>query len=77
LHRVSQSCDLIQIVAIITKYTSSFGVFTKILHLEGEEVFGSIKRKANLPLGSEANSHQHDQMNFSHPKMANATTLIN
>ncbi len=40
-------------------------------------MFGLAKCKANLPLGLEVDSHQHDQMNFSHPKVANATTLIN
>jgi hypothetical protein len=46
-------------------------------HLEGEEVFGSTKCKANLPFGLEANSHRHDQVNFSHPKVANTLVPIN
>jgi hypothetical protein len=39
-------------------------------------MFASTKCKANLPLGSEANSHQHDRMNFSRLKMANAMALF-
>ena len=35
-------------------------------HLEGEEVFGSIKQKFDLPLGSEYNSYKPDKLNFSH-----------
>jgi hypothetical protein len=45
--------------------------------LEGEEMFGLNKHKANLPHGSKANSHWHGRVNFSHPKVASATTLIN
>ncbi len=40
-------------------------------------MFESTKPKANLPLGSKENSHQHDQVNFSCPKVANATSPIN
>ena len=36
-------------------------------HLEGAEVFGSRKRKPNLLLGSEHESHRPDKVNFSHP----------
>ncbi len=45
--------------------------------MEGEEVFGSTKHKLDLPPGSNVDSHQHDRMNFSHLKVANATTPIN
>jgi hypothetical protein len=45
--------------------------------LEGEEVFGSIKRKADLPPWSKVNSLWHDQMNFFRLKVADATTPIN
>ncbi len=45
--------------------------------MDGEEVFGLAKCKANPPLGSEGNSHWHDWANFFHLKVANATTLIN
>jgi hypothetical protein len=48
-----------------------------MLHLEGEEVFGSTKYKANLPLRSETYSHQHDWVNFSRLKVANVMAPIN
>jgi hypothetical protein len=35
--------------------------------MDGEEIFGSYKWKANLALGSEGDSHRHDRVNFSHP----------
>ncbi len=57
LHKVNQFGDPIQIVVIVAKYNSSSSISTTILHLEGEEVFGSTKHKTNLPLGSKVNSH--------------------
>jgi len=38
-------------------------------HLEGEEVFGSQKRKLDMPLGYEYDSHRLDRVNFSHPRI--------
>jgi hypothetical protein len=38
-------------------------------YFEGEEVFGSQKRKADIPLGSEYKSHKPDRMNFSRPRI--------
>ncbi len=40
-------------------------------------MFRSVKCKVDLPPGLEADSHRHDRVNFSCPKVANATTLIN
>jgi hypothetical protein len=40
---------------------------TRIPHLEGEEIFGSTKRKLDLPLGDDGNSHRPDKVNFSQP----------
>jgi hypothetical protein len=34
--------------------------------MEGEEIFGSCKQKANLALGLEGDSHRHDYVIFSH-----------
>ena len=38
-------------------------------HLEGEEVFGSLKRKLDLPPGCEEDSHRPDKINFSRPRV--------
>jgi hypothetical protein len=40
---------------------------TREPHFEGEEVFGSQKRKADISLEFEHESHRPDQVNFSHP----------
>ena len=42
---------------------------TREPHLEGEEVFGSQKWKADMPLGCEQDSHRPDKVNFSHPRV--------
>ena len=44
-------------------------VNTRIPHLEGETIFGSTKRKLNLPPGDDGNSHRHDHVNFVVPKL--------
>jgi hypothetical protein len=38
-------------------------------HFEGDEVFGSQKRKADISLGSEHESHRLDRVNFSRPRV--------
>ena len=44
-------------------------------HLEGEEVFGSQKRKADMPLGCEHNSHRLDKVNFSRPRVRTRSSV--
>jgi hypothetical protein len=41
---------------------------TRVPRMAGEEVFGSTKRKENLPLRAEEESHRPDKVNFSHPR---------
>ena len=40
---------------------------TRDPHMAGEEVFGSMKRKLDLPLGADEELHRPDKVNFSHP----------
>jgi hypothetical protein len=42
---------------------------TRIPHLEGEEIFGSTKRKLDLPPGDDGDSHRPDKVNFSQPRV--------
>jgi hypothetical protein len=42
---------------------------TRTPHLEGEEVFLSLKRKADVPLGSEFDSHRPDKISISRPRV--------
>ena len=50
---------------------------TRNLHLASEEVFGSRKRKADVPLGYEGESHRPDKVNFSRPRIATQSTRAN
>ena len=49
--------------------TAEVGVNTRILHLEGKTIFGSTKRKLDLPPGDDSDSHHHDCVNFTVPKI--------
>jgi hypothetical protein len=42
---------------------------TRIPHLEGEEIFGSTKRKLDLPLDDDGHSHRPNKVNFSQPRV--------
>jgi hypothetical protein len=60
----SQFSDLLQMANTIAKYTNSSSFITNTPHLEGREVFGSMKQKANIALGLKKDSHKHDFVNF-------------
>jgi hypothetical protein len=47
---------------------------TREPYFEGDEVFGSQKRKADIPLGSEHESHRPDRANFSRPRVRTRST---
>jgi hypothetical protein len=50
---------------------------TREPHLAGEEVFGFQKRKADVPLGFEGESHRPDKVNFSRPRIATRSMRAN
>ncbi len=72
LHKANQFGDLMQFVVVVINCTSSFNLSTKTPHLEREKVFGLAKCKSNLPLGSKADSHQHDH----YPPKSNTQCLV-
>jgi len=45
------------------------GIGTQVPHLEGEEIFGSTKRKLDVPIGDVEDSHRPDKLNFSQPRV--------
>ncbi len=65
LRRTSQYGDSFQMANTITKYTNRSSFTIKILHLEGQKVFGSTKWRANITPGLKGDSHMHDRVNFS------------
>jgi hypothetical protein len=50
---------------------------TRAPHMAGKEVFGSQKRKANVPLGFEGESYRLDKVNFSRPRIATRSSRAN
>lgn len=60
---------LLQLAILVAIFTWGSSYTPRILHLEGEEVFGSIKHKQNLPVGLKGDLHKHDCVNFSHMLM--------
>ena len=48
---------------------------TRDPHLEGEEVIGSLKRKPDVPLGADGESHRPDTVNYSRPRASKRAAL--
>ena len=57
-----------RIVKLLEQVSAKAGLNTRILHLEGDTIFGSTKKKLNLLPSDDSNSHRHDCVNFSIPK---------
>jgi hypothetical protein len=51
--------------------------YTHAPHMAGEEVFGSQKRKADVPLGFEGESYQPNKVNFSRPRIVTRSSRAN
>ena len=43
-------------------------------HLEGAEVFGSRKRKADVPIGADDETHRPDTVSYSRPRIGRRVT---
>jgi hypothetical protein len=50
---------------------------TRAPQMAGEEVFGSQKQKANIPLGFEGEIHQPNKLNFSRLRIATKSSRAN
>jgi len=69
LKRALQSQDGKKIADALAEMPGAEDFCNREPHLEGEEVFGSTKRKLDMPIGSEGDSHRPDKVNFSHPRV--------
>jgi hypothetical protein len=69
LRQASQFGEPLQMANTIAKYTNGSSFTTKIPHLDGQEVFGSTKWRANITPRLEGDSHMHDHVNFSQLKV--------
>jgi hypothetical protein len=66
LKKARFSGDVPKLTTIIANYTSESLFTTWILHLEGEEVFGSAKRDVNFSSSANEELHRLNHVNFSH-----------
>ena len=67
LRAASRSGDPLKIAEAVGSCTTGTALHSRSPHLEGEERFGSMKRKHGIPFGSENESHRPDKVNFSFP----------
>ena len=57
------------LVVAMRSYPGAEDLNTRNCALKGSELFGSTKRKLDLPLGSEYDSHHLDKVNYSIPHL--------
>ena len=69
LRLVSRNGNSKRVVKLLDNVALEAGLNTRILHWEGETIFGSTKQKLDLPPGDDSDSHQHDRVNYSVPKL--------
>jgi hypothetical protein len=74
LRTATRSGDPKKIAQAVSEVSGAAGLNSRIPHLEGEYVFGSTKRKLDLPPGDESDSHRHDRVNFTVPKLGRNST---
>ena len=74
LRATRRSGDPKKIAEALNTLPGAMGVGTRIPHLEGEETFGSTKRKLDVPIGDAGDSHRPDKINFSQPRMRTRST---
>jgi len=67
-----------KIVEALNKLTGVEGVGTKVPHLQGDKIFGSMKRNLDIPIGDVGDSHRLDKINFSqrHERIKSTTTSL-
>jgi hypothetical protein len=68
LRVTTRSCNPQKLVEAISSLCKHNGLAFKIPHVKGEKVFGSCKRRMDLPPSLSMDSHRLDCVNFSMPK---------
>jgi hypothetical protein len=64
-------------MATLANYMFGFSFSYHVLHLAGEEVFGSAKRLVDCPLGANNDYHCLDHVSFFRPRVIVLTTQPN
>ena len=66
---------VLEIQGSLLRLYQTFGGLRILLVVQSEEVFGSQKRKADMPLGCEHDSHRPDKVNFSRPRVRTRSSV--
>lgn len=74
LRHAQRSGDPKLIAEAVNSYPGAEDLLTKKGGLEGAEIFGSTKRKLDLPPGSSHDSHRYDTVNYSIPRDGTRST---
>jgi hypothetical protein len=74
LHSATRSGDPSKIARAVGELSADVGLNSRVPHLEGEFIFGSAKKKLDLPPGDDSDSHRHDRVNFTLPKIGRKMT---
>ena len=74
LRSARRSGDPKKIAEALNTLPRAEGVGTRIPHLEGEETFGSTKRKLDVSIGDAGDSYRLDKINFSQSRMRTRST---
>jgi len=75
LRAAQRNKDPKKIAEALNTLSGSKGVESRIPHLEGEEIFGSTKRKLDVLIGYSGDSHRPDKVNFSQPHVRTRSTV--
>ena len=65
LHLSSRNDNSKQVIKLVNEVALEAGLNIRVLHLEGETIFGSTKQKLDILPRKDSNSHCHDCMNYS------------
>jgi hypothetical protein len=74
LRAARRSGDPKKMAEVLNTLPGAIGIGTRVPHLEGEEIFGSTKRKLDVPIGDAGDSHRPDKVNFSQPRVRTRST---
>ena len=74
LHATRRSGDPAKMAKAMNVVSEEARLKSRVPHLEGENIFGSVKRKLDLPPRDEFDSHRHDCVNFTIPKLGRFMT---
>ena len=74
LHAARRSGNPTKMAKVMNVVSKEARLKSRVLHLKGDNIFGSVKRKLDLPPRDEANSHRHDRVNFTISKLGRFMT---